>query len=448
MRALSVLHLSVCLVVAAATGARAPYARAAEAAPIATPSAQPVVEVAAFGAAPVTRAVENSQPHPDSGDILYRRAPPPEQGEQPEIETRAASGETWFDLFSRVNGTLNAEVMANPAVTRQIDLLPALSPGKFLRLRSAPEMQTVRIDYVVDPKEAYSILLNRTGIDVQRHAADPRLMERMRADPSKASLFTAAEAIGLPEEIVLQLGEIFSDDVDFFHELADGYRCTVAYEARYREGHIEGAGRILAAEFQIRERRIEAYYFDDGNGRSGYFTETGKSFKKAFRKSPVEFSRITSEYTSARFHPILGIWRAHRGIDYAAPLGSKVLAAADGIVNFMGPHGELGNLIILKHFGRYETYYGHLSGFAKGLAVGSAVKKGGVIGYVGMTGLTTGPHVHYEFRIDDALGRWVSVPMPRQLEVPPLQSADFTKAVQVYRDMFEVARKTHFMVLE
>jgi murein DD-endopeptidase MepM/ murein hydrolase activator NlpD len=292
--------------------------------------------------------------------------------------------------------------------------------------------------------------LSSVGIQVRRRASDPRITEKIRADPSKASLFTAADAIGLPEGIVLQLAEIFSDDVDFHRELHYGYRCTLVYEVRYRDGYIEPGGRVLAAEFLIRNRRFEAYYFDDGREREGYFTATGKSTKKEFRRSPVQFSRITSEYTLARFHPVLGLWRAHRGIDYAAPLGSPVLATADGIVDFIGERGELGNLVVLRHYGRFLTYYGHLSGFANDVAVGNKVRKGDVIGRVGMTGLATGPHVHYEFRVDDGTGdrRGIRVPPPVVLEEPPLQTEAFYRAVDGYRAQFQAVRQAHVIVLD
>lgn len=352
--------------------------------------------------------------------------------------------------MQRVAAKLDSKVIASEAVSSRMGLLPELQPGKYVRFRSPSGRNAVEIDYVVAADESYSIMLARDGIQVKARASDPRVAEKMRADPAKASLFTATDAIGLPDKIVLQLAEIFADDVDFHRELHHGYRCTLVYEVYYRDGHIDRAGRILAAEFMIRNRRFQVYYFSDGGARDGYYTETGKSMKKAFRKSPVEFSRITSEYTLARFHPVLGLWRAHRGIDYAAPLGSKVVATADGVVEFVGDRGELGNLVILRHYGRFLTYYGHLSAFAGNLTVGSKVQKGNVIGFVGMTGLATGPHLHYEFRIDDGSrdGLGIPIPPPDVLEEPRLQSDAFFRAVASYRAKFKAAQKAHVVVLE
>ena len=292
-----------------------------------------------------------------------------------------------------------------------------------------------------------TIVLDPAGVQVKRHASDAKLVEKIRSDPAKASLFTATDAIGLPEGIVLQLVEIFAGDVDFHRELHQGYRCTIAYEVIYRDGHIDRPGRILAVEMVVHNRRLQAYYFDDGRG-GGYFAESGRSMKKVFRRSPVEFSRVTSDYTLARYHPILGLWRAHRGVDYAAPLGSRVLATADGTVDFVGEQGELGNLVILQHQNRFLTYYGHLNAFAAGLAAGNKVQSGQVIGTVGMTGLATGPHLHYEFHVRNGVGEWVSVPAPDDVEGSPVTSPAFFQAVQGYRDQLQLAANAHFVILD
>lgn len=411
-------------------------------------SPHPVVEVISFGVAPV-HGVEDAAFRPKSADIVYR-VPTTGSGPQSEVETRALLGESWGGLFERVAARLDTKVfVGGGSAPSWVEALPALEAGKYVRLRAVPGGKSVEVEYVVRPDEAYSITVAREAVQVRPRTSDPRVVERMRADPSKASLFTATDAIGLPDKIVLDLAEIFADDVDFHRELHHGYRCTLVYEVLYRDGHIDRPGRILAAEFVIRNRRLQAFHFSDGI-RDGYYTETGKSMKKAFRKSPVEFSRITSDYTLARFHPVLGLWRAHRGVDYAAPLGSKVMATADGVVEFMGDRGELGNLVILRHYGRFLTYYGHLGGFARNIATGSKVAKGQVIGFVGVTGLTTGPHLHYEFRVDEGTnnGRGIPIPPPNVLEEPPVQSEAFSRVVQAHRDRFQAVQKAHVVVLD
>jgi murein DD-endopeptidase MepM/ murein hydrolase activator NlpD len=418
----------------------------AQAPPDAAHSAQPLIEVVSFGVSPV-RGV-GSDLRPKAADVIYR-ATPAVTGSREEIETRVLFGETWTGLLERMTGRLNSKVLSEGALPARVESLPLLEAGKYVRMRASPGRNAIEVEYVVRSDQAYSITLARDGIQVQPSASDPRIAEKMRADPSKASLFTATDAVGLPDKIVLDLAEIFAGEVDFHRELHFGYRCTLVYEVLYRDGHIDRPGRILAAEFVIRNRRLQVFHFSDGMGE-GYYTETGKSMNKAFRRSPVEFSRITSDYTLARFHPVLGLWRAHRGVDYAAPLGSKVMATADGAVVFLGERGELGNLVILRHYERFLTYYGHLSGFASNLAVGSKVKKGQLIGFVGMTGLATGPHVHYEFRIDDGTrnGLGIPVPPPDVLEAPPVQSDAFFRIVQANRDRFQAVQQAHIVVLD
>ena len=409
----------------------------------------PIIEVVAFGVAPVAGVPDARDLKPRKDDVLHRlgaigRA----AARDGEVELRSAAGEGWPDLFSRATQRLPEGVIDNSILASHVRLLPALLPGKYVRFRALPEKGGIQFDYVVRPEEVYSVVATAVGFQVQPKASDPRIVERMRADPSKASLFTATDAIGLPEDIALQLAEIFSDNVDFHRELHHGYRCVLVYEALYREGYIERPGRILAAELTVRNRRLQAFYYDGSREGGGYFSEDGASLKKAFRKSPVEFSRITSEYTLARFLPIIGTWRAHRGIDYAAPIGTKVLATADGTVEFMGTRGEYGNLLILNHSDKFKTYYAHLEGFARDLAVGSKVAKGQTVGFVGVTGLTTGPHLHYEFHVNKGFGQWTAVPPPDVIEVPPLTTTAYFQAVQTYQGQFQVARQAHFVILD
>ena len=404
---------------------------------------QPLIEVVAFGVAPVAGLEEDAELQPKPGDIVHRRERAVSPADAPAgTETRVVAGESWPELFARLN------VQLTDAVRVQLELLPALTPGKYVRVRPAEGERAAETEYVVSDVEAYTITLRSDGLQVAPHASDPRTVARIRADASKASLFTATDAIGLPQAIVLQLAEIFAGDVDFHRELHHGYRCSLVYEVLYRDGHIERPGRILAAEFVIRNRRLHAYYFDAGKGREGYFSETGRSTKKTFRRSPVEFSRVTSEYTLARFHPILGLWRAHRGTDYAAPTGTAVLATADGVVDFAGERNDLGNLVVLRHYDRYLTYYGHLSAFGEGIAAGETVAQGQVIGFVGMTGLATGPHLHYEFHVTDGNGQWVAVPAPEEMDAPPVDSPGFFEAVRKYRDQLELAGRAHVVTLD
>jgi murein DD-endopeptidase MepM/ murein hydrolase activator NlpD len=409
------------------------------------PLSQPVIEVAAFRVAPVKPGARDGRLKAVSlEDILS--LPAPAAGGEKELETRVQAAETWPEILRRVSTGLKLPP-ADDVAPAQTALLPPLQPGKFLRARS-PASGPLEVTYVVKPDEAYTITVRGGLAQVTPHAADPRIIERMQADPSKASLFTATNAIGLPESIALQLTEIFAGEVDFHRELHQGYRCALVYEAHYREGFIERSGRILAVELDVGSRRFQAYFSRDTQGRDAYFDQTGKTTRRMFRRSPVEFTHITSEYTLARFHPILGIWRAHRGVDYAAPMGAKVMAVAEGVVEFAGARGDYGNLVVLRHQDAFLTWYGHLSEFAPGLIAGGKVEQGQVIGLVGMTGLATGPHLHFEFHARDASGAWQAVPAPDIIEATVVAAPNFAEVVREYRTKLSVAESIKFVSLD
>ncbi len=404
---------------------------------------KPLIEVVGFGVAPVAGIDSDDAIKPKPGDIVHRQIPIDTPAEtRVATETRVRAGESWRELMRRLGSPMP------DAAQSQAGLLPALAAGKYVRSFDASDGRPAEIEYVGNGREAYTVTVREDSLQVAPHASDPRTVERVRADPSKASLFTATDAIGLPDALVLQLAEIFAGDVDFLRELHFGYRCSLVYEVNYRHGHIDRPGRILAAEFVIRNRNLQAYYFDGEPGRPGYYTADGRSMRKIFRRAPMEFSRVTSEYTLARFHPILGIWRAHRGIDYAAPEGTPVVATSTGVVEFAGERNDFGNLVILDHRDRYQTYYGHLKGFADGLRAGVSVEQGQVIGYVGMTGLATGPHLHYEFRVRGGNGDWLSVPEPETVEAPRIDTAAFIEAVAEYREKLSLAARAHFVILD
>lgn len=200
--------------------------------------------------------------------------------------------------------------------------------------------------------------------------------------------------------LALQLSDIFAWDIDFTTDLRENDSFKIVVEGLYREGRFVKYGDILAAEFRNNGNLNLAYAFTE-NGKIGYYDETGKSLRKSFLKSPLSFRRISSGFSKGRNHPILKIRRPHHGLDYAAATGTPVSAAGDGTIHFAGHQGQYGKLVIVKHRNGYKTYYGHLSRFGKGIKNGVPVDQGRVIGYVGATGLATGPHLHYEMRIDN-----------------------------------------------
>lgn len=239
-----------------------------------------------------------------------------------------------------------------------------------------------------------------------------------------SSLFAATDAAGIPDAIAVQLAEIFSGDIDFYRDLRQGDHFTVIYETLNHNGQPIRTGRVLGAEFTNAGEKHTAYWYEAAEGNGAYYTEQGTSLRKTFLKSPLEFSRVTSGYSSARRHPVLQVTRAHKGIDYGAPTGTPVRAVADATVKFAGRQGGYGNIVVLKHQGPYSTAYGHLRGFASGTKQGAKIRQGETIGFVGQTGIATGPHLHYEFRINDAQTNPANI---AQVAPAPLKAAEATR---------------------
>ena len=319
-----------------------------------------------------------------------------------------------------------------------------LLPGKSLRVKVDEDGDPVALRYLTRDGDMLEIQQNDEG-EFRAKSAQPVLAARiqLRSGEIQSSLFGAADAAGMPDTVTIQLAEIFSSDIDFFHDLRKGDRFTVAYEVLEIDGEPIKIGRVLAAEFVNKGVTYRAYHFEDPaltGPNGGYYTEDGKNLKKAFLRSPMEFSRITSKFTLARFHPILQTWRAHKGIDYGAPTGTPIRATGDGIVDVAGKQGGYGNFVLLKHHGSYSTAYGHLSRFAAGIRKGARVQQGQVVGYVGATGWATGPHLHYEFRINQVQHNPLSVALPTALPVPSEKLAAFRGRTQPLAGQLALAR--------
>src|SRR5688572_15849203 len=233
----------------------------------------------------------------------------------------------------------------------------------------------------------------------------------MKSGVVRSSLFAAADDAGIPDSIAMQLGDVFSGDVDFHRDLRRGDQFAVVYELHYLGGRPVRAGRVLAAEFTNNRKTFRAVHF-----ANGYYAPDGKNLRKAFMRSPLEFSRVTSGFGMRR-HPIAQAWIKHQGIDYAAPTGTRVRAVGDGVVEYAGMKGNYGNVVVLRHHGQYSTVYAHLSRVA--VRRGARVAQNDTIGAVGQTGWATGPHLHYEFRVAGQARNPFSIAMPAANPVAP-----------------------------
>jgi murein DD-endopeptidase MepM/ murein hydrolase activator NlpD len=222
----------------------------------------------------------------------------------------------------------------------------------------------------------------------------------------RSSLFAATDAAGIPDAVAIQLADVFASDVDFHRELRQGDRFSVLYEMHWVDGRPTRAGRVLAAEFDNQGRKYRALWYADN-----YYAPDGRNMRKALLRSPLELSRVSSGF-GVRMHPLHKAWRAHQGVDYAAPAGTRVRAVGDGIVEFAGTQGGYGNLVVVRHDNRVATLYAHLKTFGRGIRSNARVAQGDTVGLVGQTGWATGPHLHYEFRIAGAARNPLSVPLP------------------------------------
>ena len=233
----------------------------------------------------------------------------------------------------------------------------------------------------------------------------------------------------MSDAMVLKLANAFGYDIDFAQDLRQDDSYTVVYDEVYREGERLHDGNIIAATFINRGKRYNAFRYTDASGNTMYYSEDGRPLRKEFLRTPVEFTRISSLFSVGRLHPILGTMRAHRGVDYAAPSGTPIHAAGDGKVVFRGWQNGYGNVVILQHGGHYSTLYGHMSRIAS-IRVGQRVSQGQTIGFVGMTGLATGPHLHYEFRVDGVHRNPLVVTLPKADPLPQAQLAQFRSQTQ------------------
>ncbi|MDO8207331.1 MAG: M23 family metallopeptidase [Gallionella sp.] len=329
---------------------------------------------------------------------------------------RLQRGDTVAELLLRLNikDAAASDYLRNSTDARAFR---KLSVGNEVQAETDSTGALVSLSYLGE--QGARIVIRKQGDTFSSKATAAQLEKRLfvRTGEIKTSLYAATDAAGMPESAANQLTEIFSGDVDFHHDLKRGDRFTAVYEMTYSNGALVKAGQIQAAEFINQGQVYRAVRFQSDSSHSDYYTPEGKSLKKAFLRSPIAFSRVSSGFTMSRFHPVLNKWRAHKGVDFAAAMGTPVKATSDGIVSFVGQQNGYGNVINLKHQSNLSTVYGHLSRFAKGLHTGARIRQGDVIGYVGMTGLASGPHLHYEFKIDGQQRDPLRVALPNALPV-------------------------------
>ncbi len=351
-----------------------------------------------------------------------------------QIESQIPPAEQWHNIKVAPGDSLSLifdRMKISPAILYTImtsgqntKSLKFLLPGQELRLLTrAGKLQTLEYDQdmlttlqINHENGAYTSKFIKTELDVKVLEASATI---------DSSLFIAGQKAGLSDNLIMQLVAIYGWDIDFALDIRAGDKFRLIYEQQYKKDVKVGEGPILAAEFinQGKPYRSVRYQFPDG--RRDYFSDTGASMRKAFLRTPLNFTRISSGFSLNRKHPVLNTIRAHKGVDYAAPTGTPVKTAGDGTIVSVGNNGGYGRTVVIKHGSEYTTLYAHLSKYAKGLKKGMRVEQGQTIAYVGQSGLATGPHLHYEFRINGVHRNPLTVSLPKTDPIPATLLTDF-----------------------
>ncbi|MBV7527810.1 hypothetical protein PS893_03055 [Pseudomonas fluorescens] len=330
-------------------------------------------------------------------------------------EVIVTKGDTLSTLFEKVGlpATSVHDVLASDKQAKQFS---QLKHGQKLEFELSPDGQLTNLHSKLNDLESISLTKNDKGYTFNRITAKPTVRSAYVHGVINSSLSQSAARAGLSHSLTMDMASVFGYDVDFAQDIRQGDEFDVIYEQKVVNGKAVGTGPILSARFTNRGKTYTAVRYTNKQGNSSYYTADGNSMRKAFIRTPVDFARISSKFSMGRKHPILNKIRAHKGVDYAAPRGTPIKAAGDGKVLLAGRRGGYGNTVILQHGNTYTTLYGHMQGFAKGVKTGGTVKQGQVIGYIGTTGLSTGPHLHYEFQVNgvhvDPLGQKVAMADP------------------------------------
>lgn len=387
------------------------------------------------------KAIETGQV--ETGDPRQGSPAPEHQDAHKETETVASAEDaaestgslTWKEHIIRQGESLSAifkKYSLTPNLLHRIissseaaSSLADIRPGQTVHFGMGQDQQLQKL--VLERDRISSLHIALSDAKIESAEQNRALEKKVKTTTStiKSSLFVDGQEAGLSDKLIMQLAKVFGWDIDFALDVMPGDRFSLVYEEHYLDGEKFSDGPILAAEFINQGKTFRAVQYTNQEGKTNYYDDTGHAKERAFLRTPVKFARISSRFTRKRWHPVLKKWRSHKGVDYAAPRGTPVKAAGTGKIVFKGKKGGYGNVIFLRHGGRYTTVYGHMSKFARGVKKGSKVKQGQTIGYVGSTGLATGPHLHYEFRVNGVHRNPLTVKLPKSIALPKKQMADF-----------------------
>jgi len=380
------------------------------------------LEATSLEAQPPFEAAENS-PQP--------QAPEPEPEPQTLTYTTftVKSGDSLSVLFKRA-GLSDRDLYELIDQAPEARALRRIMPGNEITFGLTPEGDLEELVYQRDQLRSLRFARQDDTFASEELERTPDVQIAYRRATIDSSLFLAGQRAGMTDNLTMELAGIFGWDIDFILDIRRGDTFSVLFEEHFLDGEKIGNGPILAAEFTNRGKTFRAVRYVSAEGDANYFTPEGRSMRRAFLRTPVEFTRISSPFNPNRRHPVLNTIRAHKGTDYAAPRGTPVKASGDGRIKLAGRKGGYGNTVIIQHGQTYETLYAHLNAFHRNIRSGVRVKQGQIIGYVGSTGLATGPHLHYEFYVNGSVRNPVTVELPQAESVPSSELARFKSQVQ------------------
>lgn len=333
------------------------------------------------------------------------------QSEEPKwINTEVKRGDSLASIFKR-HGLDAGELHAIMQLGDDTQQLRSLHPGQQFKIQVDQDNAIQVLVYDMNRYESLAVHRDGDNFVASYHHKNVDKRTNNATGVIRSSLFEAGREAGLSDKLTMELATIFGWDIDFALDIRQGDHFTVLYEEHFLNGVKVNDGEILAAEFVNQGQSFHAIRYTDASGRSDYYSPDGLSMRKAFLRTPVDFRRISSRF-GKRKHPVLSGIRMHKGVDYSAPTGTPIKAAGDGKVIHKGTKGGYGRTVIVQHGGSYSTLYAHMSSYRKGVYVGKRVKQGQVIGYVGSSGRATGPHLHYEFRVNGVHRNPLTVKLP------------------------------------
>ncbi len=356
------------------------------------------------------------------------------------LTVKVKSGDALANIFRRYH-LAPRELHNIMALGKDTASLKNLRPGDIFRFQIDENQRLQQLIYNIGPLK--SLHIQRHGqifsAVMQVKNIEPRSTYAM--GKINSSLFEAAKEAGLSDTLIMKMVNIFGWDIDFAQDIRKGDQFALIYEEQFLDGKKVNNGAILAAEFTTQGHTYRALRFTDASNHSDYYTPEGLSMRKAFLRTPVDFRRISSRFGN-RHHPILNRMRLHKGVDYAAKTGTPIKASGDGKIIFRGRKGGYGRTVIIQHGGRYSTLYAHMSRFKRGLATGKYVKQGQIIGYVGRSGRTTGPHLHYEFRVNGVHRNPLTVRLPNAAPIKKRYRNSFNHTANVLLAQLDMHRQT------